>query len=117
MDTEQARLVQWLSDQHEHGIVFVEPLGMSWPMWAIYRGGRVLFGELRPGGDPENDSERTEMYNELQRAGNEVRIWRSAEIARRDVLNWLWTHFRIWWGGTKDEFDDCKARKPDWPLP
>jgi hypothetical protein len=98
MEQEHARLVQWLSDQHERGVIYVEPLGMSWPLWAIYRDGRVIFGELRWGADSDNESERTEMYNELQRAGNEVRIWRSADIARRDVLNWLWTHWRLWEG-------------------
>ncbi len=95
MEQEQATLVQWLSDQHERGIVFVEPLGMAWPMWAIYREGRVLFGELRLGAD-DNDAKRTEMYNELQRAGNEVRIWRSAEQGIRDCKRFLWQYWRLW---------------------
>ena len=96
MEQEQATLVQWLSDQHERGIVFVEPAGMSWPMWMIARDGRVMFGELRLGADADNESERTEMYYELERSGNEVRIWRSADQGIRDVKRFLWQHWRLW---------------------
>jgi hypothetical protein len=102
MEQEQATLVQWLRDQHERGIFYVEPVGISWSMWALYREGRVLFGELRLGAD-DNDSERTMMYNELQRCGNEVRIWRSAEQGIRDCKNWLWEYSRLWLRELQDD--------------
>jgi hypothetical protein len=100
---EQRILVNWLKQQEEQG-----RLAYDWsatnrrvtcragmPDFKVYRGGRVLFGEMkidRAGLSPT----QLQMHERLLRSGTEVEIWVSADSAIRRIKNWIWTFFREW---------------------
>jgi hypothetical protein len=65
------------------------------PDFKIYRGGRVLFGEMKIDRSRLSSAQRN-MHACLLRAGCEVEIWASADSAIRRIKNWIWTFFREW---------------------
>jgi hypothetical protein len=100
---EQLLLAAWLSLQEEQG-----GLSYDWsatnrrvtcrtgmPDFKVYRGGRVLFGEMKIDRASLSPAQR-EMHDVLLRAGCEVEIWASADSAIRRIKNWIWTHWREW---------------------
>jgi hypothetical protein len=104
LEREQQRiLVNWLKEQEEQG-----RLAYDWsatnrrvtcrtgmPDFKIYRGGRVLFGEMKIDRAALNPAQ-WQMHDVLLRAGCEVEIWASADSAIRRIKNWIWTFFREW---------------------
>jgi hypothetical protein len=100
---EQRILVNWLKQQEEQG-----RLAYDWsatnrrvtcragmPDFKIYRGGRVLFGEMKIDRNGLSSAQR-EMHERLLRSGSEVEIWVSADSAIRRIKNFIWTFFREW---------------------
>jgi hypothetical protein len=65
------------------------------PDFKIYRDGRVLFGEMKADGG-RLSPDQVERHHQFLRSGTEVQIWHSADQGYRLILNWLWTHWRIW---------------------
>jgi hypothetical protein len=100
---EQRLLVAWLSLQEEQGRLCYDwsatnrrvTCRVGFPDFKIYRGGRVLFGEMKIDRASLSQVQR-EMHNQLLRSGTEVEIWGSADSAIRRIKNWLWTEFREW---------------------
>jgi hypothetical protein len=100
---EQLLLAAWLHLQEEQ-----RRLAYDWsatnrrvtcrtgmPDFKIYRGGRVLFGEMKIDRATLNPAQR-EMHGRLLRADCEVEIWVGADSAIRRIKNWIWTHWREW---------------------
>jgi hypothetical protein len=100
---EQRTLANWLSLQESEG-----RLSYDWsatnrratcragmPDFKIYKGGRVLFGEMKIDRNGLSEAQR-QMHEVLSRAGCEVEIWTSADSAIRRIKNFIWTYFREW---------------------
>jgi hypothetical protein len=100
---EQRLLVAWLSIQEEQGRIAYDwsatnrrvTCRTGMPDFKVYRGGRVLFGEMKIDRNGLSAAQR-EMHDVLLRAGCEVSIWISADCAIRQIKNWIWTFFREW---------------------
>jgi hypothetical protein len=103
---EQNTLVGWLSRQEQ-----ADKLTFDWsrtdrkttnrkgiPDFRIYRGGRVLLGEMKLEG-AKLSPDQIEMREKFLRSGTEVELWSSAEAGIRATRNWLWTHFKLWGEG------------------
>jgi hypothetical protein len=104
LEREQQRtLANWLEQQEKAG-----KLSYDWsatnrrvtcragmPDFKVYRGGRVLFGEMKIDRNSLSDAQR-QMHDVLLRAGCEVEIWTSADSAMRRIKNFIWTFFREW---------------------
>lgn len=100
---EQKTLVSWLMFQEE-----ASKLSFDWsrtdrkttnrkgmPDFRIYRGGRVLLGEMKMDGAKLSPDQEA-MREKFLRVGIEVQIWSSANVGIRATKNWLWTHWRMW---------------------
>jgi hypothetical protein len=100
---EQRILIAWLHQQEEQG-----RLAYDWsatnrrvtcrtgmPDFKIFKGGRVLFGEMKIDRASLSPAQR-EMHDRLLRSGTEVEIWCSADCAIRRIKNWIWTFWREW---------------------
>jgi hypothetical protein len=100
---EQRLLVAWLSLQEEQGRLSYDwsatnrrvTCRVGMPDFKIYRGGRVLFGEMKIDRASLSEAQR-QMHDVLLRAGCEVEIWTSADSAIRRIKNFIWTFFREW---------------------
>jgi hypothetical protein len=100
---EQRILVVWLAMKEMAGMLSYDwsatnrrvTCRTGMPDFKIYRGGRVLFGEMKIDRASLSEGQR-QMHDVLLRAGCEVAIWVSADCAIRQIKNWVWTHFRIW---------------------
>jgi hypothetical protein len=100
---EQLLLAAWLHLQEEAGKLAYDwsatnrrvTCRVGMPDFKVYRGGRVLFGEMKIDRATLNPAQR-EMHDRLLRAGCEVEIWVSADSAIRRIKNFIWTHFREW---------------------
>jgi hypothetical protein len=100
---EQRGLVAWLSLQEEQGILCYDwsatnrrvTCRVGMPDFKVYKGGRVLFGEMKIDRASLSETQR-QMHDVLLRAGCEVEIWVSADSAIRRIKNWIWTNFREW---------------------
>jgi hypothetical protein len=100
---EQRVLSDWLSLQEGAGKLVFDwsatnrrvTCRVGMPDFKIYRGGRVLFGEMKIDRSRLSSAQRN-MHACLLRAGCEVSIWVSADCAIRQIKNWLWTHWREW---------------------
>ena len=95
---EQQRLCGWL---RLHAISFDQDRmdkrrtgTRGWPDFAIVHQGRVLLGELKRHGHKPSPAQQ-KRFGELFHNGTEVQLWHSFEEARRQVMNWFWTEFRI----------------------
>jgi hypothetical protein len=107
---EQLLLAAWLHLREEEG-----KLAYDWsatnrrvtcrtgmPDFKVYRGGRVLFGEMKIDRNSLSEAQR-QMHDVLLRAGCEVEIWVSADSAIRRIKNWIWTYWREWDQEDKDD--------------
>jgi hypothetical protein len=100
---EQGILSAWLSLQEEQGRLSYDwsatnrrvTCRVGMPDFKVYRGGRVLFGEMKIDRASLSEAQR-QMHDRLLRAGCEVSIWVSADSAIRQIKNFLWTHWREW---------------------
>jgi hypothetical protein len=100
---EQRILVNWLSLQEEQGRLSYDwsatnrrvTCRVGMPDFKVYRGGRVLFGEMKIDRNGLSEAQR-QMHDVLLRAGCEVEIWVSADAAIRRIKNFIWTFFREW---------------------
>jgi hypothetical protein len=100
---EQRTLSNWLSLQEGAGILVFDwsatnrrvTCRTGMPDFKIFKGGRVLLGEMKIDGASFSEAQR-QMHDALLRAGCEVSIWVSADCAIRQIKNWLWTHWREW---------------------
>jgi hypothetical protein len=100
---EQRTLVAWLSLQEEQGRLTYDwsatnrrvTCRVGMPDFKIYRGGRVLFGEMKIDRASLSPMQR-DMHERLLRAGCEVEIWVSADSAIRRIKNFIWTYWREW---------------------
>jgi hypothetical protein len=100
---EQRTLVAWLSLQEEQGKLTYDwsatnrrvTCRVGMPDFKVYRGGRVLFGEMKIDRASLSDAQR-QMHDVLLRAGCEVEIWVSADSAIRRIRNWIWSNWREW---------------------
>jgi hypothetical protein len=100
---EQRLLVAWLSLQEEQGRLTYDwsatnrrvSCRVGMPDFKVYRGGRVLFGEMKIDRNGLSQVQR-EMHDRLLRSGTEVEIWVSADSAIRRIKNFLWQFFREW---------------------
>jgi hypothetical protein len=100
---EQRILVAWLHQQEEQGRLSYDwsatnrrvSCRVGMPDFKVYRGGRVLFGEMKIDRASLRETQR-QMHDRLLRSGTEVEIWASADSAIRRVKNWIWTYWREW---------------------
>jgi hypothetical protein len=107
---EQRMLANWLRIQEEAGILVYDwsrtdrratnRRGM--PDFRIYRQGRALFGEMKLDG-AKLSCDQIDMHDKFMRAGTEVKVWSSADVAIRIVRWWLWEHWRLWNEGEPGE--------------
>jgi hypothetical protein len=100
---EQRLLVAWLHQQEEQGRLTYDwsatnrrvTCRVGMPDFRVYRGGRVLFGEMKIDRASLSEAQR-QMHDVLLRSGTEVEIWCSADCAIRRIKNWVWTYWREW---------------------
>jgi hypothetical protein len=104
LEREQQRiLAAWLAIQEEQGRLSYDwsatnrrvTCRVGMPDFKVYRGGRVLFGEMKIDRASLSPMQR-DMHDRLLRAGCEVEIWASADSAIRRIKNWIWTNWREW---------------------
>jgi hypothetical protein len=104
LEREQQRiLANWLKQQEEQGRLAYDwsatnrrvTCRVGMPDFKVYRGGRVLFGEMKIDRASLPEAQR-QMHDRLLRAGCEVEIWVSADSAIRRIKNFIWTYFREW---------------------
>jgi hypothetical protein len=104
LEREQQRLlVSWLNLQEEQGKLTYDwsatnrrvTCRVGMPDFKIFKGGRVLFGEMKIDRASLSEAQQ-QMHDVLLRAGCEVEIWTSADSAIRRVKNFIWTYFREW---------------------
>lgn len=100
---EQRTLASWLGLQEGAGILVFDwsatnrrvTCRVGMPDFKVYRGGHVLFGEMKIDKGGLSKAQR-EMHDRLLRGGTEVQIWDTADTAIRRVKGWLWEHWRLW---------------------
>jgi hypothetical protein len=100
---EQRILGAWLYQQEEQGRLAYDwsaanrrvTCRVGMPDFKIYKGGRILFGEMKIDRASLSLAQR-EMHDRLLRAGCAVEIWVSADCAIRQIKNWVWTNWREW---------------------
>jgi hypothetical protein len=112
---EQLLLAAWLHLREKQGRLAYDwsatnrrvTCRVGMPDFKIYRGGRVLFGEMKIDRNDLSPAQR-EMHERLLRSGTEVEIWVSADSAIRRIKNWVWTHWRLW--DQEDEVPEVRAQ-------
>jgi hypothetical protein len=66
----------------------------GWPDFTIVHQNKVLLGELKSGGRQPSPAQQ-KRFGELLHGGTEVRLWYSFDEARREIMGWFWSEFRI----------------------
>ena len=106
---EQRIFANWLLLQEQAGLLSYDWADLhrrttarrGMPDFKIYRQGRVLFAEMKVNRATLSLAQR-EQHIRLERAGNEIVLWDSADTAIRGVKNWLSTHWGLWaWGASR----------------
>jgi hypothetical protein len=100
---QQRILANWLNLQEGQGRLAYDwsatnrraTCRVGMPDFKVYKGGRVLFGEMKIDRADLSEAQR-QMHDVLARAGCEVEIWTSADSAIRRIKNFIWTYFREW---------------------
>ena len=109
---EQRVFANWLLLQEQAGLLSYDWADLhrrttarrGMPDFKLYRQNRVLFGEMKIARATLSPAQR-EQHLRLERAGNEILIWDSADTAIRGVKNWLLIHWGLWaWGQRGPEF-------------
>jgi hypothetical protein len=116
--TEQRLLASWLMLKEEEGLLVYDwsrtdrrttnRKGM--PDFRIYRGGRVLFGEMKLDG-ARLSPDQAEVSDRFLRSGTEMEIWSSADVAIRRVRAWIWQFWRIWDNEAEPPHEDGPLEK------
>jgi hypothetical protein len=66
----------------------------GWPDFTIVHQNKVLLGELKVNGRRPSPAQQ-KRFAELLYGGTEVRLWHSFDEARREIMGWFWSEFRI----------------------
>jgi hypothetical protein len=66
----------------------------GWPDFTLVHASRVLLGELKVNGRQPSPAQQ-KRFAELLHGGTEVRLWHSFDEARREIMGWFWSEFRI----------------------
>lgn len=67
----------------------------GWPDFTIIREGRVLLGEMKVAGR-KLTIEQQVTHDEFLAGGTQVQIWESYEQAKGLIINWVWTHWKLY---------------------